>query len=71
VPGERAQTTPTAPDVVNVIRDGLVAVLQVPPPELLSVVHRPEHRVAVPMTGDGRGFTVVTVVAWQPVAVSL
>jgi hypothetical protein len=45
----------------------LVLIHSPPAEELLSVVVRPAHKIAVPVTGDGNGLTNTVVVVKQPV----
>ena len=62
----------TVPPVTIPVVDPTVAIvvlllLHVPPPASLNVVVKPEHTLSAPSMAVGRGFTVNTAVAIQPV----
>lgn len=67
ITGEPAAIAVTTPDDEPTVANAVLLLVHVPPPELLNVEAKPTHALAVPLIADGRGFTVATLVAIQPV----
>jgi len=64
-----ASTPVIIPLLVPMVATVVLLLVHEPPDvALLSVVVRPTHTLVVPEIAAGRGFTVSTVVAIQPVA---
>jgi hypothetical protein len=65
---EVPEATPvTTPLPVPIVAMAVLPLLQLPLPELVSVVVEPVQTSELPLIADGNGFTVATIIAWQPV----
>jgi hypothetical protein len=64
VPEAIPETTPV-PEPIDAIVASLL--LHVPPPASVRVVFVAIHTEDAPLIDEGNAFTVITVVAWQPV----
>lgn len=65
-------TTPALIPVTEPVEDPTVAteislLVQVPPPEPVSILDDPEQTLVIPDIAPGNGFTVTVVVVLQPV----